>query len=239
MTAVQKSSDTVRITHYGHACVLVELDERRIVIDPGSLSTGYDDLRNVDLILITHQHLDHVVPERLAALLEVNPQARVITNASVEAALAIADARVVTVGERLVEAGIALSVTGPAHGVIHPDVPAVENTGFVVGNHLWHPGDSLETGERTVPILLVPIGGPWMKLSEAIEFTRAVAPAVAIPIHQSGLADVHREMHYGLLRSLAPSSTEVVVLQHGVPTEIHTDRVASTRSSTSAARSAE
>jgi L-ascorbate metabolism protein UlaG (beta-lactamase superfamily) len=65
-----------------------------------------------------------------------------------------------------------------------------------------------------VRILLLPAGGPWMKLAEAADYLRAVAPEIAIPIHQAGLASIHQQLHYQVLRGLAPSGTTVRVLDH-------------------------
>ena len=49
----------MQVTHFGHACVLVELGTARILIDPGEWSEGFSGLRDLDRILITHKHSDH------------------------------------------------------------------------------------------------------------------------------------------------------------------------------------
>ena len=73
-----------------------------------------------------------------------------------------------------------------------------------------------------VRILLLPAGGPWMKLGESIDYLRAVAPGIAIPIHQAGLADLHRHLPYQVFRGLAPAGTTVRVLDHGIPADLKT-----------------
>ncbi len=57
-----------------------------------------------------------------------------------------------------------------------------------------------------------------MKLSEAVDYLRCVAPAVAVPIHQAVLA--MPEMHYNLFRQPAPDGSEVHVAAHGEPLDI-------------------
>jgi L-ascorbate metabolism protein UlaG (beta-lactamase superfamily) len=209
----------MKITHYGHACVLVETDAgRRVLLDPGSYSTGFDDHEGLDVIAITQKNTDHVAADRLAALLARNPGATVVTNADVAASLELVDATVVGGGETRNVAGVSLRATGGRHEEIHPEVPNVDNTGFVIDGRVWHPGDSLAAEIERPPVLLVPVGGPWMKVAEAIEFVRAVRPEVVVPVHQAGLADVHRGLHYSLLTNLAPEGTRFVALEEGAPT---------------------
>jgi len=212
----------MRLTHFGHAAVLVETDGgKRVLLDPGSYSTGFDELTGLDLILVTHAHPDHVDAERLAALRAANPAAILIANPEAAAAAGkgrSGDQQIVD-GTAFEAAGVRIEPTGSLHAPIHPVLPAVANTGFIVDDRVWHPGDAFDAAPRHVDVLLLPVGGPWMKVSEAIDFARAVAPRVIVPIHQAGLADIHRQLHYGLLRNLVAGS-ELVVLAEGTPQEV-------------------
>jgi L-ascorbate metabolism protein UlaG (beta-lactamase superfamily) len=71
------------ITHLGHSAVLVETDNARILIDPGNLSDAWHRLTELDAVLITHQHPDHLDPQQLPSLLTANPGARVFAEPSV------------------------------------------------------------------------------------------------------------------------------------------------------------
>jgi L-ascorbate metabolism protein UlaG (beta-lactamase superfamily) len=194
---------SAQITHYGHACVLAELpDGTRILFDPGTYSAGFEDLTGLDAILITHEHPDHHDTGRLPRLAEANPGARVVT---------VADP-----GDSVTAGGTVARVRHGDHAVIHSDLPNVANNAYQVGDLLFHPGDSFTMPPGPVRILLLPAGGPWMKLSESVDYLRAVAPEIAIPIHQAGLADIHRHLHYQLFRGLAPPGTTVHVLDHGI-----------------------
>jgi L-ascorbate metabolism protein UlaG (beta-lactamase superfamily) len=212
----------MKLTHFGHAAVLVETDEgRRALFDPGTYSSGFESLTDLDVILLTHAHPDHVDVARLAALREANPDAVLIANA--DAAGLADDARpsdrVVVDAEPFEVAGVKVQPTGRVHGVIHPDLPSLANSGFILDDAVWHPGDAFDAEPRSVDVLLLPVGGPWMKVGDAIDFARAVGPRVIVPIHQAGLADVHRQLHYGLLKSLV-SSSELVVLDEGVTQDV-------------------
>lgn len=212
----------MRLTHFGHATVLVETDNGlRALFDPGTYSSGFESLTDLDLILLTHAHPDHVDVERLEALRKTNPDAAIVANR--EAAALAGDARdadrVVVDEEPFEVAGVKVEPTGAAHGIIHPALPHVANTGYVIDDRVWHPGDAFDAEPRSIDILLLPVGGPWMKISEAVDFARAVAPRVIIPIHQGGLAEVHRQLHYGLVKNLV-SSSDLVLLDQGIPQDI-------------------
>jgi hypothetical protein len=67
-------------------------------------------------------------------------------------------------------------------------------------------------------VLFVPTGAPWLKIAEAIDYLRAVAPRTAAPIHQAVLSAPGQQVHYRLLDSLSPPQTTVGVLDHDDPT---------------------
>lgn len=64
-------------------------------------------------------------------------------------------------------------------------------------------------------MLLIPTGAPWLKIADAIDYLRAVAPPVAIPIHQAVLAIP--EVFYQHFRNLGPDGTELHVATPGDP----------------------
>ncbi len=221
----------MEITHYGHACVHVEIPgpdgaPRRVLFDPGAYSQGFEGLRDLDLILITHPHPDHLDVGRFSQLVADNPKAELVLGRQSAEALAQAGqesivsrpgSHIVASGDKVSRGGVDVRVIGGEHACIHSALPSSENLGFVLDGGLLHPGDAFDDPGQPIEILLLPIGGPWMKIGEGIDYLRAVAPKVAIPIHQAGLAQVHQAMHCGLLKNLAPSGTEVVVLEHGTP----------------------
>ena len=77
----------MKITKFGHCCLLIEENNLRILTDPGNYSTAQNDIKNIDIVLITHEHPDHFHVESLKKLLENNPQAKIITNNGVGALL--------------------------------------------------------------------------------------------------------------------------------------------------------
>lgn len=177
----------MRITKHSHACIRFDDGDRRLVVDPGVWSDGRAALSDVDDILITHEHVDHVDVEALTAYAASRSSLRVHAPASVAAMLADLGDAVVTVapGDSFVAGGFEVAVVGGLHAEIYDGLPGCANVGFVVDGSVYHPGDALHVPEQPVSTLLVPVSGPWLKLSEAIDFVRAVAPERAYPIHDA------------------------------------------------------
>ncbi len=66
----------MQITHFGHSCLLVEIDGTKVLFDPGNFSHGFDGISGLDAILITHQHPDHCDVAKLPDLVAANPRRR-------------------------------------------------------------------------------------------------------------------------------------------------------------------
>src|SRR3990167_740352 len=73
----------MKITKIGHSCLLIEENHLRILIDPGAYSTGQTELREIDLVLITHEHPDHVDLASLDQIIKNNPGVKIVTNRGV------------------------------------------------------------------------------------------------------------------------------------------------------------
>ena len=65
-----------------------------------------------------------------------------------------------------------------------------------------HPGDALCVPGEDVEVLATPAAAPWMKISEAVDYLRAVAPRHAVPIHQGIIAEEARGIFYGRLAEM-------------------------------------
>jgi L-ascorbate metabolism protein UlaG (beta-lactamase superfamily) len=105
--------------------------------------------------------------------------------------------------------------------VIHKDRPVPPNVCYVVDHGaFYHPGDSFFVPEQKIDILGIPIGAPWLKAGEAIDFQRAVAPRLSVPIHQAMLSDVGRAGLANWLTELAPDGTELHVLTPLEPADL-------------------
>jgi L-ascorbate metabolism protein UlaG (beta-lactamase superfamily) len=178
------------LTKYTHACVRLEKDGKVVVIDPGSFSEPAA-LQDADVVLITHEHADHVDPELLVAAQTGNASLVVHSNVDVVAQLAEqgVTAEAVSAGDTFSVAGFDVRVVGGRHAEIYDGLPGCANVGYVIDGGVYHPGDSLFVPDDDVETLLVPVSGPWLKVREAIEFVQAVAPRRAHPIHEALLSE--------------------------------------------------
>ncbi|WP_175499554.1 MBL fold metallo-hydrolase [Cellulomonas marina] len=218
------------LTHWGHSCVRFELPGGAVVVDPGAFSDLDRSLPGAVAVLVTHEHQDHVVPADLVAHLaglgsstEVHaPQA--VVDALVEAGLPAERAHAVSPGDRLDLAGGTFTVVGGDHAVIHPDIPGIANVGFLLeveGRTVLHPGDAFVAAPEgvTVDTLLVPVGAPWLKLADTIDWVRSVAPRRVVPIHEAVLSGAGRQLASTLLTNLGGAG-EPVVLEMGESTDL-------------------
>jgi L-ascorbate metabolism protein UlaG (beta-lactamase superfamily) len=206
----------MRLVKYTHACVRLEKDGQILVIDPGELSEA-EALEGADAVLVTHEHFDHLDVGKLRRSHAEVWAAPAVARKLAEAGLADR-LHGVTDGDAFEAAGFTVRVHGEKHAIIHPDVPIVDNVGFVVEDEIFHPGDAFTVPDRSPGTLLVPAHAPWLKLAEAVEFVRTIAPRQAFPIHDGLLNDTGLTLVDRLLGMLA--KTDYRRLAPGEGTEL-------------------
>lgn len=209
----------MKITKYGHCCLLVDTGGGRVLIDPGTFSAGFEQVDGLAAVLLTHAHPDHVDTARLPGLLERNPGATVVADEQTAQQLSGTPAaggrtvRAVAAGDRLSLGGIDTEVIGSEHAVIYPDLPTISNVGYLLDGRLFYPGDAFTAPGREIEILALPTAAPWLKVSEGIDYLRAVRPRLALPVHEGAAA--RPQMYYTLFEQFADPGTTVRVLGPG------------------------
>lgn len=214
----------MQITHLGHSCLLLEYDDARFLVDPGTLSADLEFVEDVDAILVTHEHSDHLDVERLPALVKANPGARILGDPGAVAVMAEAgvNAEALAAGGAVAFGSVAVSGVGGQHAVIHRDIPRIGNVGLVFTAEgsptVFHPGDMIDTAPDGVDVLAVPLAAPWCAFKETADFVRAVAPTVAVPIHDAIVSAPGRAIYLRQTTALAPDRTTVRDLAGQGPT---------------------
>ncbi len=205
----------MNITKFGHSCLFLEGKDTRILVDPGIWSEGFKDLENLDAIFITHEHQDHCDVAALQTVVQKNPGVKVYTNDHV--------------GKKLQEAGIGFDLFeggrkemvgqmqveafGRDHAVIYQSSPC-HNVGYLFGGRLFHPGDSFTVPPVPVEMLALPVCAPWMKMSECIDYAKAVKPKMVFPIHDGMLKHLG-PYHRFPMSMITPEGIEFKVLEVG------------------------
>jgi L-ascorbate metabolism protein UlaG (beta-lactamase superfamily) len=194
--------ETMKITRFGHAAVLVEVAGTRVLLDPGTFSV--DDtfaLTDLDAIVVTHQHPDHLDQHRAPALLERNPGAVLLCDPETAASVSFGTWTENSDGLETAVGDVTLRGVGARHAVILPSIPRVANVGVLLSAPdepvLFHPGDTYEYSPDGVDVLALPLSAPWAKASETVEFVQRVSPASMFPIHDCTISEVAYGVYWG------------------------------------------
>jgi L-ascorbate metabolism protein UlaG (beta-lactamase superfamily) len=175
----------MKVTKYGHCCLLIEEKDLRILTDPGSFTTEQDSVKNVDVVLITHEHQDHFHIESLKNILKNNKFAKIITNKGVAKLLDKEKIKYELVEDKQHTKikNVFIEGFGIEHAEMHSSIPRSGNTGYFINNRLFYPGDAFTNPGKNVEILALPVAGPWMKVGEAIDYALELKPKVCFPVH--------------------------------------------------------
>jgi L-ascorbate metabolism protein UlaG (beta-lactamase superfamily) len=212
----------VRLTWLGHDTFRIE-DGPTIYTDPYQLPSG---LKPADLVLITHDHFDHLSLDDLKPLVTADTTA-VAANACVGALkkLPFKEVHGIAPGESIQVGEVSIKAV-PAYNVNkfrapgQPFHPKEANyVGFVVtvkGVSIYHAGDTDHIPEMrglAPDIALIPVSGTYvMTAEEAVRAVADIAPKVAIPMHYGAIVGGPSDAQY--FREHAPC--QVVVLEKEV-----------------------
>jgi len=186
----------MELTKHAHACVTLDKQGARVVVDPGTFTTNAAELlASADLVLITHEHFDHLDETAVSTALAERPELKVYGPAAVTDRWPGRDDQVTAVadGDRFEAGGFEIAVFGRLHEPIHRDIPLVANVGFLIDGRVYHPGDSYHAPDAPVPTLLLPTSGPWTSVGEAVDFVRTVSPQTVVQIHETLLSEIGQQ----------------------------------------------
>lgn len=201
------------IRRLADSCLVVSNEAGTTLLDPGffTFDSGEVDLENIgdiQRVLITHEHPDHVKPEFVRWLVDRGEDVRVFSNEAVAALLQ--------------PHGIEVDTDAPAgvryEDVLHEMIPTgatPPNRCFTIEGVLTHPGDSYQPSS-SAPVLALPLLAPWGSATRSVEFARRLGPRQVVPIHDFYLARSGQEwLHSFVGRVLADADIELVPLFWG------------------------
>ena len=210
----------MKITKLGHCCLIIEEKGVRIMTDPGTYSTLQNEVRDIDYIFITHEHQDHFHLKSLKTVLKNNPRAKIITNRGVGKLLdeqkifheLLEDGGVTECG------GIHVEGFGEKHALIYKEFAEVINTGYFFQKKFFYPGDAFYNPKKPIEILALPVAGPWMKISEAIDYAKLLKPKVCFPVHD-GMLKFNQVTRLIPQKFLPPAGIDFVDIPEGTTKE--------------------
>lgn len=209
----------MKITRYPQSCLLIEHKGRTLVIDPGDdFLEKYkkEDLRHVEAVLYTHQHSDHFVPEVAQYLADMG--ALVVCNMATAKLIDNIDMWIVDDGDTFTAAGMSIVARELLHCPLPDGSDGPQNTGYVVEDIFFHPGDGKELDGLKVDNLALPITGPDISVKDAFDFARQLEAKVVIPIHYDKLGA--KPDMYKKYAEKAKMPFEVRVLADGESTKL-------------------
>lgn len=179
----------MKITKYEHACLVLEEQGKKLVVDPGVFTKSFGPADNIAAVVVTHVHPDHFDPGHLRKILDANPDVPIFTTNEVAEQFQEPSVSVVRAGDKFEAGPFRLELNGDRHAVIHPDWPYPQNIGVRINDKFYYPGDSFTLPNGDVDTLAVPANAPWMKVSEVMDFVAKVKPKRCFATHDGLLSE--------------------------------------------------
>jgi L-ascorbate metabolism protein UlaG (beta-lactamase superfamily) len=190
--AFQTSAGELAISFLGHGSLLLAFGGMNIHIDPFSRVADYATLPKADLVLITHEHRDHLDPQALAAI-RTPATVLVLTDLC---ARQVEGGIVLRNGDRQTVAGIPVEAV-PAYNLLHkrengePFHPKGHGNGYILtfgDTRVYLAGDTENipemAGLQDIAIAFLPMNLPYTMTPEMVaEAAKAFRPRLLYPYH--------------------------------------------------------
>lgn len=185
-----RNGKTLKITFFKHASLLLAYDGKNIYVDPVSEYADYSQLPKADVILITHEHADHLDTKAIAAIEKKGTI--LIANASSQSQLG--KGVIMKNGDELQPASwlhlqaVPAYNTTPAHLKYHPKE---RDNGYILtlgGERIYIAGDTEDipemNGLKNIDIAFIPVNQPYtMTVVQAEHAAKMIKPHVLYPYH--------------------------------------------------------
>jgi L-ascorbate metabolism protein UlaG (beta-lactamase superfamily) len=180
------SGGDLKITFIGHGTLMLSYAGKVIHIDPVSMYADYATLPKADLILITHEHGDHLDAKAIQTL--TTPNTVVIANPG--SAKALPGATVMKNGDTKTISGIGIEAV-PAYNLEKPFHPKGNGNGYVLtfgDKRVFVAGDTENVPEikalKNIDVAFLPMNQPYTMTPEQVaDVARAMRPKVLYPYH--------------------------------------------------------
>jgi L-ascorbate metabolism protein UlaG (beta-lactamase superfamily) len=180
------------ITFLGHGTLMMTFEGKTIHVDPYGEVADYGSLPKADLILVTHDHYDHLDPEACRIIL--TPATTVVSSKA--CAPKLPGAIVMANGDKKTVLGLAIEAV-PAYNVAHkrpdgsPFHPKGDGNGYIVtfgDTRVYVAGDTENTPEmkalKDIDVAFLPMNLPYTMTPEQVaDAAKAFRPKILYPYH--------------------------------------------------------
>ncbi len=189
---IPTSKGDIDITFLGHGTLMMTFGGKTIHIDPYGEVADYSLLPKADLILVTHEHSDHLDMKAFQAVLK--PDTTVV--ASKSCAGKLPNALIMANGDTRTVLGLTVEAV-PAYNIAHkrpdgnPFHPKGSGNGYVVTfgeKRVYIAGDTENTSEmkalKGIDVAFLPMNLPYTMTPEMVaDAVRAFRPKILYPYH--------------------------------------------------------
>jgi L-ascorbate metabolism protein UlaG (beta-lactamase superfamily) len=171
----------MKITRYFQSCLLVEENSARILIDPsGHEAKSIEKFGVLDAIFYTHEHGDHFDPDLAKKFAE---QGSVVYANTSTAKLIEVSKTEIKDGQEFDINGMNVKAIELPHCLMPDGSDGPQNTGFLIKNKFFHPGDGYSLEGLEVENMALPVIGPDISVKDAFSFAKQLGVKSVIPIH--------------------------------------------------------
>lgn len=183
---IPTSAGDVKIIFIGHGTLMLTFNDKVIHVDPFSGVADYSELPKADLILVTHEHGDHLDLEVIEMIKKDRTQL-VLTKTCSEK---VSGGKVMANGDVETIAGIRVEAV-PAYNLEKPFHPKGVGNGYVLtfgDKRVYVAGDTENTSEmkslKDIDIAFLPMNLPYTMTPEMVaDAAKAFHPKILYPYH--------------------------------------------------------
>lgn len=192
---IKTSQGDLEMFFIGHGTLMFEINDQVIHIDPTMREADYSKLPDADLILVTHQHGDHLDLTAIGHLMK--EQTRVVMTQTCMDQLEEFNATVMKNGDKETIGGVGIRAI-PAYNIKHvrsggqPYHPKGEGNGYILSfgtSHVLIGGDTENIPEyedlnQKLDVAFLPMNLPYTMTPEMVaEAAQSIRPAILYPYH--------------------------------------------------------
>jgi L-ascorbate metabolism protein UlaG (beta-lactamase superfamily) len=191
---IPTSAGDLKITFLGHGTLMLTFNERIIHVDPFSRVADYSKLPKADLVLITHEHRDHLDLDALA-LVRADETEVILTETC---AKQVEGGIVMWNGDVHTAMGVTIEAV-PAYNIVHkrengdPFHPKGIGNGYIMtfgDKRVYVAGDTENIAEmkglQDIDIAFLPMNLPYTMTPEMVaDAATTIQPKILYPYHYS------------------------------------------------------